>query len=146
MRPRILLLAADIDLRARIARELQSSGFAVELASDDERALKLAAEGSFLTAIVALGAGAAILPTVRSLSDAAQHLLVLAERADEFALLQRSLPGVEVLFLDRSNEEAAGKRIGEIVKLAGRGGDTAPSVGKILRVSLVSQPVASVRT
>jgi class 3 adenylate cyclase/DNA-binding response OmpR family regulator/predicted ATPase len=134
MRPRILLLAADIDLRARIARELQSSGFAVELASDDERALKLAAEGSFLTAIVALGAGAAILPTVRSLSDAAQHLLVLAERADEFALLQRSLPGAEVLFLDRSNEEAAGKRIGEIVKLAGRGGDTAPSVGKILRV------------
>ena len=54
---------------ARIARELQSSGFAVELASDDERALRLAAESNFLAAIVALGAFAT--PTVLSLSDAA---------------------------------------------------------------------------
>jgi class 3 adenylate cyclase/DNA-binding response OmpR family regulator/predicted ATPase len=134
MRQRVLLLAADIDLRAMIARELQSSGFAVELASDCERALKLVAEDNFQNAIVALGAGAAILPTVRSLNDAAQHLLVLAERADELALLQRSFPGIEVLFLDRSNEDVIVKRIGEIVKLAGRGRDAASPVGKVLRI------------
>ena len=134
MRPRVLLLAADIDLRARIARELQSSGFAVELASDDERALKLAAESNFQKAIVALGADAANLPTVLSLNDAAQQVLVLAERADDLALLHRSLPGTEVLLLDRSNEEAVVKRIGEIVKLAGRGRDAASPVGKILRI------------
>jgi class 3 adenylate cyclase/DNA-binding response OmpR family regulator/predicted ATPase len=134
MRPRVLVLAADIDLRARIARELQSSGFAVELASDDERALKLAAEGNLQKAIVALGADAANLPTVLSLNAAAQQVLVLAERADDLALLHRSLPGTEVLLLDRSNEEAVVKRIGEIVKLARRGRDAASPVGQILRI------------
>jgi class 3 adenylate cyclase/DNA-binding response OmpR family regulator/predicted ATPase len=134
MRPRVLLLAGDIDLRARIARELQSSGFAVELASDEKRALKLAAEGNFQKAIVAVGADAANLPTVLSLNAAAQQVLVLAERADDLALLHRSLPGTEVLLLDRSNEEAVVKRIGEIVKLAGRGRDAASPVGKILRI------------
>ena len=108
---RVLLLAEDVDLRARIARELHSSGFAVELASDDERALELAAKSSFLKAIVALGAGAANLPTALSLSDAAQQVLVLAERADDLALLHHSFPEVEVLLLDRSNEEAVVKRI-----------------------------------
>jgi class 3 adenylate cyclase/DNA-binding response OmpR family regulator/predicted ATPase len=134
MRPRVLLLAEDVDLRARIARELHSSGFAVELASDDERALELAAKSSFLKAIVALGAGAANLPTALSLSDAAQQVLVLAERADDLALLHHSFPGMEVLLLDRSNEEAVVKRIGEIVKLAGRGRDAASPLSKILRI------------
>ena len=36
MRQRVLLVAAELDLRARFARELQSSGYAVELASDVE--------------------------------------------------------------------------------------------------------------
>jgi class 3 adenylate cyclase/DNA-binding response OmpR family regulator/predicted ATPase len=132
MRQRVLLLVADIDLRAGIARELQSSGFAVELASDDERALGLAAESNFLAAIVALGVCAA--PTVLSLSDATRQVLVLAERADELAVLHRSFPGIETLLLDRSNEEAVIKRIGEIVKLAGGGRDIAPPLSKILRI------------
>ena len=55
MRPLVLIVAANIDLRARIARQLQTSGFAVELASDDGRALRLVSERNFLAAIVALG-------------------------------------------------------------------------------------------
>ena len=132
MRQRVLLLVADLDLRAGIARELQSSGFAVELASDDERALRLAAESNFLAAIVALGVCAA--PTVLSLSDATRQVLVLAERADELAVLHRSFPGIETLLVDRSNEEGVIKRIGEIVKLAGGGRDIAPPLSKILRI------------
>jgi hypothetical protein len=42
MRQRVLLVAAELDLRARFARELQSSGYAVELASDVKGALRLA--------------------------------------------------------------------------------------------------------
>ena len=40
----VLIVAANIDLRARIARQLQTWGFAVELASDDGRALRLVGE------------------------------------------------------------------------------------------------------
>ena len=43
MRHRILLIAAELDLRARFARELHSSGYAVELACDMKRAMTLAA-------------------------------------------------------------------------------------------------------
>ena len=73
MRSRVLLVAGDIDLRARIARELQSSGFAVELASDDKRALRLVGECNFLAAIVALGSIAADLPMMQALCDAAPN-------------------------------------------------------------------------
>jgi DNA-binding response OmpR family regulator len=55
MRQRVLLAAGEMDLRARFARELQSSGYAVELASDEKRALRLAADGNFQVAIVAPG-------------------------------------------------------------------------------------------
>ena len=46
MRHRVLLIAAELDLRARFARELHSSGYAVELACDLKRALTLAAAGT----------------------------------------------------------------------------------------------------
>jgi len=51
MRPCVLVVAADIDSRARIARQLHASGFAVEIASDDGRALRLAGERNFLSAV-----------------------------------------------------------------------------------------------
>jgi DNA-binding response OmpR family regulator len=53
MRKRILLVASELDQRAKIARALHSSGFAVELAGDEKRALKLAADYKFPLAIVA---------------------------------------------------------------------------------------------
>ena len=53
MRRRILLVTAEMDLRARIGRELQASGHAIELASDLKRALRLAADNNFQVAIVA---------------------------------------------------------------------------------------------
>jgi hypothetical protein len=59
-----LVVAANIDLRARIARQLQASGFAVELASDDKRARRLAGERDFLAGIVAFGSIAADLPII----------------------------------------------------------------------------------
>ena len=55
MRQRVLLVAAELDLRARFARELQSSGYAVELASDVKRALRLAAKHHVRIAVVVPG-------------------------------------------------------------------------------------------
>ncbi len=53
MRKRVLLLSSEVELRARFACGLQSAGYAVELACDEKRALKLAADDNFNVAIVA---------------------------------------------------------------------------------------------
>ena len=47
MRRRVLLVAAELDFRARYARELHSSGYTVELACDMKRSLTLAADTIF---------------------------------------------------------------------------------------------------
>ena len=64
MRQRVLLVAAELDLRARFARELHSSGYAVELACDMKRALTLAADNHFRVAIVAPGPSPASLAMI----------------------------------------------------------------------------------
>ena len=43
MRQRVLLVAAATELRARFGRKLQSTGYAVELASDEKRRSKTSA-------------------------------------------------------------------------------------------------------
>src|SRR6516162_141278 len=48
----ILVVAQQIELRARIARVLQSAGYAVELAESEKRALKMASGGQIEAAIV----------------------------------------------------------------------------------------------
>ena len=48
--------------------------------------------------------------------------------------MHRSFPGIETLLLDRLNEAAVIKRIGEIVKLVGDERDIPPRRGKILRI------------
>ena len=44
MRKRVLLVATEVELRARFACRLQSSGYAVELACNEQRALRLATD------------------------------------------------------------------------------------------------------
>jgi hypothetical protein len=87
MRRRVLLVAAELDLRARFARELQSSGYAVELACDMKRALRLTADDHFRLAIVAPGASLANFATLSALREAVPQMIVLAEAPDEIALL-----------------------------------------------------------
>ena len=79
MRQRVLLVAAELDLRARFARELQSSGYAVELASDVKRALRLAAKDHFRIAVVAPGpslAGGAIGKCHHLVNSGGEHAFV----------------------------------------------------------------------
>jgi CheY-like chemotaxis protein len=52
MRRCILVVAQQIELRARIARVLQSAGYAVELAESEKRALEVASGGQIEAAIV----------------------------------------------------------------------------------------------
>src|SRR6516164_2358032 len=69
MRKRVLLVATEVELRARFARRLQSSGYAVELACNAQRALMLAAEHNFHVAIVAAEPNANSLAMIQQLCD-----------------------------------------------------------------------------
>jgi class 3 adenylate cyclase/DNA-binding response OmpR family regulator/predicted ATPase len=112
MRQRILLVAEEIVLRARIGRALVSSGFAVELASDEKRALKLARENNFGMAIVAPGSYPANLAMMLELRDTVPQMIALAERLEEIARLHRSLPGSAILL--KSDESALITRVSEM--------------------------------
>src|SRR6516165_3019396 len=77
----ILVVAQQIELRARIARVLQSAGYAVELAESQQRALALATGGQIEAAIVVLSTDLAGLE--RELRDKVPRTIVLGHRADE---------------------------------------------------------------
>ena len=112
MRQRILLVAEEIDLRARIGRALLSSGYAVELATDKKRALKLARNAYFQGAIVAPGLSPADLAMMLELRDAVPQMIVLAEGPDDIARLHRSLPGSAILL--KSDESALITQLSEM--------------------------------
>src|SRR4029077_6030636 len=115
MRQRVLLVAAAMELRARFARELQSSGYAVELASDEKRALKLAQDDNYQVAILAPGPSSASLELMRELRDAVPKMIVLAEGSSDIGRLRRSLPTVDEFLLTSSSEGALSARVGELI-------------------------------
>ncbi len=125
MRPHVLLVAADIDQRAGMARALQSSGCAVELASDAKRALKLAADRHFAMVIVVSGSTSVV--EILTLRDTVPRLIVLFERADALARLQRSHPEIEAIPFNKSNERAVINRIAEMLKSTTEHGEGAPA-------------------
>jgi DNA-binding response OmpR family regulator/class 3 adenylate cyclase/predicted ATPase len=114
MRKRVLLVATEVELRARFARGLQSSGYAVELACNEQRALRLAAEDNFQVAIVAAEPGSNSLAMIQQLCDRMPEMIVLADGPDEIARLRRSLTGVHAFFLKTADEGAVVTRVGEM--------------------------------
>jgi two-component system phosphate regulon response regulator OmpR len=118
VRHRVLLIAAELDLRARFARELHSSGYAVELACDLKRALTLAADYQFRVAIAAPGPSPASLAMMLTLRDTVSKMIVVAERPDEIARLRHSLPGVDEFILKSADEGALATRVSEMIALA----------------------------
>jgi DNA-binding response OmpR family regulator/class 3 adenylate cyclase/predicted ATPase len=128
MRKRVLLVAQEVGLRARIARALLSSDYALELASDEKRALGLAVEGNFQAAIVAPASSLANVPTMLELRDTVPQMIVLAEGPDEIARLRRSLPGVHAFLLKSSHERELIVRLGELTAPPAGGPAPLPSV------------------
>jgi DNA-binding response OmpR family regulator len=114
MRRRVLFVAKELELRARFARRLQSSGYAIELASDEQRALRLAAECDFHVAIIAPAPSLGSLATMQELRDRVPEMIVLAEGPDEMSHLRRSLSGIQAFFLKTSDEGAVITRVGEV--------------------------------
>jgi DNA-binding response OmpR family regulator len=113
-----LLIAAELDLRARFARELHSSGYAVELACDMKRALTLAADYHFRVAVVAPGSSPASLAMILTLRDTVPRMIVVAEGPGEIARLRHALPGVDEFISKSANEGALATRVSEMIALA----------------------------
>src|SRR6516165_2264637 len=118
MRKRVLIVATEMELRARFARRLQSSGYTVELACNEQRAVKLAADCKIHVAIVAPRPSLASLAMIQQLCDRVPEMIVLAEGPDEIARLRRSLTGVHAFFLKTLNEGAVISRVGEMTASA----------------------------
>ena len=118
MRKRVLLVAREVKLRAKFACAFQSAGYAVELACDEHRALRLAAACNFHVAIVAPEPSPASLALTQRLRDRVPEMIVLAEGPDEIARLRGSLSGVHAFFLKTSNEGALITRVNEITASA----------------------------
>ena len=117
MRRRVLLVAGELDLRARFAREL-SSGYAVELASDMKRALKLAADDHFRVAVVAPGPSPTSPTTILTLRDTVPGIIVVVEELDEIARLRCSLPGIDEFILKSANDGALATRVSDMIARA----------------------------
>jgi DNA-binding response OmpR family regulator/class 3 adenylate cyclase len=120
MRKRVLIVATEVELRARFARRLLSSGYAVELACNEQRALRLAADCNFHVAIVSPGPSLASLAMIQQLCDRVPEMIVLADGPDEIARLRRALTGVHAFFLKASDEGAVVTRVDEMTASADR--------------------------
>ena len=83
MRKTVLIVAQDQDLRGQIARALQLAGYAVELAAEEKRTLKLVADGNIDMAILVVGADRAAVALAKQLRVAVQRMIVLADEAQE---------------------------------------------------------------
>src|SRR5215469_4558368 len=118
MRKPVLLVATEVELRARFARRLQKSGYAVELACNEQRAVKLAADCNFHAAIVAAEPSSTNLAMIQQLCDRVPEMIVLADGPDEIARLRRSLSSVRAFFLKTANEVAVVTQVGEMTASA----------------------------
>ena len=131
MQKNVLIAAEEIDLRARIARVLQSAGYTVELADNAKRALKLALHHKFNVAFVApsqtLG-----LSLLEELRVTIPKILLLTERKDDITRLSRSLVGVDAILLKSSSNEELVDRLAKMTPC----GDTAQNGASFLPTTL----------
>lgn len=102
-RRRILLAAQQIELRAKLARLLQTVGCSVEFAESQARALELAAGGGIEAAIVVHSAALAGLE--RKLRDIVPRAIALGHPTDEILRRGPSPRGIDPLSVETLDEQ-----------------------------------------
>src|SRR5215470_15316589 len=110
VRKNVLVVAQQIELRARIARVLQSAGYGVELAGNQKRALELAARKDIQAAIVVHSTDLAGLG--QKLRGKIPTTILVGHRTDQIVRPGHSLQGTDASLdrqklLDRLSELAA---------------------------------------
>jgi DNA-binding response OmpR family regulator/tetratricopeptide (TPR) repeat protein len=112
-RQRALIVVDEVDVRARIARALQSIGWSVELIEDEKRALQLASKERFSLGIVSAGTAARV-SSIEDLHQRIPKILVLTERDDDIAHLRSRLPRLDGFLLNSSTNEDLLNRLGHL--------------------------------
>jgi DNA-binding response OmpR family regulator/class 3 adenylate cyclase/predicted ATPase len=134
MRRRVLVVARELGRRAKIARTLQSAGYAVELAEDRDRALDLAAHARIEAAVVASGSDPVCSAIARELRGIVPRMIVLADPKGEVFRPARFLSPADPILLgpvdekellallipETASPEGAGDEIGPVMCFEGR--------------------------
>src|SRR5215471_14681235 len=120
----VLVVAQQIELRARIARVLQSAGYAVELAESRKRALELATGGHIEAAIVVPSSDLAGLS--RELRDKVSRTIVLGNGTDEIIRQDYPLQGANVLSAQALDEQKLLDQLGPPTASPGSAGGGSP--------------------
>src|SRR5215831_5289633 len=103
VRKSVLVVAQQIQLRARIARVLHSAGYGAELAGNQKRALELAARKDIQAAIVVQSPDLADLG--QELRDKIPTTILLEHRTDEIVRPGHALQGTGVSLEDALDEQ-----------------------------------------
>src|SRR5262249_8197677 len=130
MRKRALVAAHQIELRARIARVLHLAGYAVELAENRKRALKLAAGEDFEAAIVVHNPDQAGLG--QELRNKIPKTFVLGDATDDIIRAGVSLRGADAE--EALDEKKLLDRLAQPTTSQASAGDKAGASSKILKI------------
>ena len=130
MRKNVLVVAQQIQLRARIARVLHSAGYCAELAGNPKRALELAARKDIQAAIVVQSRDLAGLG--KELRDKVPRTILVGHRTDEIVRPGHALQGTDAFPEDALDEQKLLDQLSEPVASPGSKGDeTVPAPVKI---------------
>ena len=130
MRKSVLVVAQQIQLRARIARVLHSAGYCAELAENPKRALELAARKDIQAAIVVDSPDLAGLG--QELLDKIPTTILVGHRTDEIVRPGHTLQGTGVSLEDALDEQKLLDRLSQPAASPGSKGDeTVPVPVKI---------------
>ncbi len=128
MRKTVLIVAQDLELRGQIARALQLGGYAVELAADEKRAMKLIEDGTVDAAILAAGADRSAVALAQQLRATVQRLIVLADEGHEVLRLGCVSPAADALLSLPLDEKELLARVVQLMELPAAGDQDRPVV------------------
>jgi DNA-binding response OmpR family regulator len=129
VRKSVLVVAQQIELRARIARVLHSAGYGAELAGNQKRALELAARKDIQAAIVVHSADLAGLG--QKLRGKISTTILVGHRTDEIVRPGHSLQGTDAFPEDALDEQKLLDRPSPAASPGSNGDETVPAPVKI---------------
>src|SRR5262245_30217538 len=130
MRKNVLVVAQQIQLRARIARVLHSAGYGAELAGNQKRALELAARKDIQAAIVVQSRDLADLG--QQLCDKISTTILVGHQTDEIVRPGHALQGTDAFPEDALDEQKLLDRLSQPAASPGsKGNETVPAPVKI---------------
>ena len=138
MRKSVLVVAQQIELRARIARLLQSAGYAVELAESQKRALELASGDQIEAAVVVDLPGLA-----QELRDKVPETIVLGHRTQEIIRRTHSVQGSDALPVQALDGQKLLEQLGRPTASPWSAGSATAPAPLILRIGNCKLDLAS---